>query len=133
MNMNTAQTGLMRNQLSSRLRQIEIFQLNAPNHTATLILKLSNGMRTGWGEYRILTSPPTDLVKWASTYHHLAGMSAIQAIDYLVRYGGSWNPAKIQLMESALLDICSTSDPTSTYDVNDLRRAAVAYYIFILE
>jgi len=133
MNMNATHTVSIKNQLSSQLRQIEIFQLEEPDHATTLILKLSNGVRVGWGEYRIVTSPPTDLVKWASTYHHLAGMSAIQAIDYLVRYGGSWHPAKVQLIESALLDLCSTNYPTFTYNVNDLTNLAVAYYIFILE
>ncbi|WP_152395495.1 hypothetical protein [Paenibacillus guangzhouensis] len=134
MNLNTVHTVSMTTQLSSPLRKIEIFQLHEPDHTTTLVLKLSNGIRIGWGEYRMQTSPPTDLVKWAATYHHLAGMNALQAIDYLVRFGESWPPAKVHLMESALLDLCNTIEPTPcTYPIHDLTNMAIAYYIFILE
>lgn len=126
---------------TSRLTHMELFQIEEPNHVTCIVLKISSVDHLGWGECRLDTSAPADLVKWAATFQQFAGLNVEQAICLLHTNHAAWNPCKAQLAEAALQNITrfhnrhssAKQENRCTYSIAQLQDLTQAYYIFILD
>ncbi|MDF2719413.1 MAG: hypothetical protein K0R28_6338 [Paenibacillus sp.] len=71
-------------------------------------LKISGNGMNGWGAYRLACMKrPFDLVRWASVFIRLKGLSISDAFLYIQCKEEAWGAARASLAESALKDLAS--------------------------
>lgn len=70
------------------------------------LLKISSGGLSGWGEYVMPCSKENvDLVRWASVFSKLKGLSVAEALRFPEVTNKAWGTVRTRLAESALLDL----------------------------
>lgn len=70
------------------------------------LLKISSDGLSGWGEYISPCSKENvDLVRWASVFAKLKGLSVAEAIRCAEATNEAWGLVRTRLAESALLDL----------------------------